>query len=159
MGMKRLWFSIFLILLTSLSAGGAYGMDLAVIVNKENPIESLSSEAVARIFRQEKQYWEEGEKIYFLMQEAGSVEKEIVLRKVFKMDHEALKKFWLTKMFRGEIASFPKTLSSNAAVKRFVSRSPNSIGYIDAAEVDDGVKVLPLDGKRPGESGYFLSDR
>lgn len=157
--MKTLSLSILLIVSTSLLCGAADALDLAVIVNKENPIESLSSEELARIFKQEKQHWEQGKRIYFLMQETGSAEKEVVLRKIFKMDHEALKKFWLTKMFRGEISSFPKTLRSNATVKRFISHSPMAIGYIDAAEIDDSVKVLSVEGKRPGEPGYFLTDR
>jgi ABC-type phosphate transport system substrate-binding protein len=158
-GMKALTLSIVVLLLTSLTSGAADGLELAVIVNKENPIQNLSSEDLAKIFKQEKQYWDQGKKIYFLMQEAGSAEKEIVLRKIFKMDPEALKKFWLTLMFRGEITSFPKTLSSNAAVKRFVGKSPASIGYIDASDVDDSVKTLRVDGKRPGDPGYLLSDR
>lgn len=157
--LKSLSLTILVILLTFTLCAGAYGLELAVIVNKENPIDDLSSEELIRIFKQEKQYWDQGKKIYFLMQETGSVEKEIVLRKIYKMDPEALKKFWLAKMFRGEISSFPKTLSSNGAVKRFISRSPMSIGYIDAAEMDDSVKALSIDGKRPGEPGYSLTDR
>lgn len=118
----------------------------------------MTLEDLSRIFRQEKQYWDKGKKIYFLMQETGSAEKELVLRKVFKMDHETLKKFWLTKMFRGEISSFPKTLSSNAAVKRFINQSETSIGYVAAAEMDDSVKALMINGKRPGEPGYPLTN-
>lgn len=147
--LKSLSLTILVILLTSTLCAGAYGLELAVIVNKENPIDDLSSEELVRIFKQEKQYWDQRKKIYFLMQETGSVEKEIVLRKIYKMDPEALKKFWLAKMFR-KISSFPKTLSSNGAMKRFISRSPMSIGYIDAAETDDSVKALSIDGKRPG---------
>lgn len=147
-----------LILSTCLAYNRAEAMEIAVVVNKENPIESLTSDDLTRIFKQEKQYWENGKKIYFLMQETGSPEKEVVLRKIFKMDHESLKKFWLTKMFRGEISSFPKTLSSNAAVKRFTNQSESAIGYIDADETDTSVKVLLINGKRPGETGYPLTD-
>ena len=91
------------------------------------------------------------------MQEAGSVEKDLFVDKVFKMNSNDLKKFWLSKIIKGEIASFPKTLSSNSAVKGFVSQIPEAIGYIDAALVDESVKVLAIDGKRHGEAGYYFS--
>lgn len=133
--------------------------DIAVIVNKENPTSEVSYHGLVKLFKMEKQHWEDGRQVYLIMQEAGSSEKEVVLKKIFRMDQEGLKKFWLTKMFRGEIASFPKTLSSNAAVRRFISQVPYAIGFIDAAMVDESVKVLRIDGKLPGEKEYFLSDR
>jgi hypothetical protein len=73
------------------------------------------------------------------------------------MDEGALKKFWLQKMFKGEIASFPKTLSSAGSVKQFVGKVPNAISFLDSSLADAGVKVLRVDGKLPGEPGYPLS--
>ena len=91
------------------------------------------------------------------MRETGSVEKQIVLEKIYQMDEQVLKKFWLAKLYQGEIPAYPKTLASNEAVKRFISAVPNAIGFIDAAFVDDRVQVLRIDGKLPGERGYALS--
>ena len=119
----------------------------------------VSLEELSKIFAQERQYWVIGKKIYLVLQEAGSPEKQVVLKKIYrKANDDELKKFWLGKIFRGEIATFPKTLSSNEAVKRFVSQAVNAIGFIDSAFVDDSIKVLRIDGKLPGERGYVLPD-
>jgi ABC-type phosphate transport system substrate-binding protein len=141
----------------SISAGIAQGGDVAVIVNAQNGLSNVSSRELERIFRQEKQHWDDGKKIYLVMQESGSSEKELVLTKVYRMDEGALKKFWLQKMFKGEIASFPKTLSSSGSVKQFVGKVPNAIGFLDSSLADAGVKILRVDGKLPGEAGYPLS--
>lgn len=157
--MRAVFAFLFLIILSPLVSGWANAGEIAVIVNNDNPVDEVSYGHLVKIFKQEKQHWNDGRQIYLIMQEAGSPEKELVLKKIFKMDHEELKKFWLTRIFRGEISSFPKTLSSNAAVKRFVSQVAVAIGFIDVSYVDKSVKILRIDGKLPGEKGYFLADR
>jgi ABC-type phosphate transport system substrate-binding protein len=93
------------------------------------------------------------------LQEEGSSEKEIALKKIYKMNAIDLKKFWLAKIFREEISSFPQTLASNEAVKQFVSHVPNAISLINAAFVDESLKVLRINGKSFGEKGYALSEK
>ena len=155
--MKKFLFGILLALL--LQPGLAYTGDIAIIVYKDNPTTDLSFKDLVKIFEQEEQYWKDNRKIYLIMQPSGRPEKETVLKKIYnKSNDEELKKFWLGKMFRGEITSFPKTLSSNEAVKRFVSQLPDSIGFIDSSFADESVKVLRIDGKLPGEKGYVLAD-
>ena len=157
--MKRWSMVALLVVLSAVSPSLAYPGDVAIIVSKENRTNELSFRDLARIFKLEQQYWDSGRKIYLVMREAGAVEKETVLAKLYQMDDTELKKFWLGKLFRQEIASFPTTLSSDEAVKRFVSQVPNAIGFLDAAAVDDRVKVLRIEGKLPMENGYKLTDR
>ena len=156
--MKTTFTALCLISLLLLSSALASPANIAIIVNKANPTDELSSTDLVKIFAQDKQYWENGKKVYLIMQEAGSLEKKVILKKIYKMGDEELKRFWLAKMFREEIASFPKTLSSNEAVKRFISQVPNAIGFIDASFVDESVKVLRIDKKLPGEKGYVLGE-
>lgn len=156
---KPLALFLLLLILSPFLPAAAGGEEIAVIVNRENPIDEVSYDQLVKIFKQEKQHWNDGRPIYLIMQEAGSPEKEQVLEKVFRMDQEELKKFWLTRIFRGEIPSFPKTLGSNAAVRRFVGQVAVAIGFIDASMADQSVKVLRIEGKLPGERGYLLADR
>jgi ABC-type phosphate transport system substrate-binding protein len=132
--------------------------DLAIVVNPENPVEELSLKYLARIFRLEKQYWEGAKRIYLVLRESGSVEKEIALKTIYNMSDEALKKLWLYKVYREEIPSFPKVVNSNETVIRFVSQLSNAVGFIDASRLDRRVKVLRIEGRLPGEKGYPLSD-
>jgi ABC-type phosphate transport system substrate-binding protein len=139
-------------------AAAVSAAQLAVIVNKQNSTTRLSYSELALILKQDKQYWEGGKKVFLVLQETGSVEKNILLKKIYKMTDEDLKKFWLGKLFRGEISAFPKTLGSGEAVKRFVSQVPNAIGFVEVSALDSSVKTISLDGKAPGERGYPLSD-
>jgi hypothetical protein len=59
-------------------------------------------------------------------------------------------------MFKAEITRIPMARDSNDEVKQVISRLPNGIGFIDAATVDDTVKVLRIDGRRPGDPDYEL---
>lgn len=140
------------------ASNAAIGLDVAIIVNPANPTTSISSRELEKILKQDKQNWEDGKKILLVLQETGTAEKEVVLSKVYKMQEAELKKFWLSKMFRGEIASFPKTLSSSGSVSQFVGKVPNAIGFVDASLVS-GVKVVKVDGKLPGEAGYPLASK
>ncbi len=146
-------------ILLSFMTTKAFPLDIAVIIHPKNKINSISSRHLSRIFKQKKRFWEGRNKIYLIMQEAGSPEKNLFIEKALKMRPNELKKLWLTEIIKGEITSFPKTLGSNASIKRFVSQIPSAIAYIDADLVDNSIKVLSIDGKNPGDEGYFLSDR
>lgn len=145
------------LLLLPLPSKAAYSQDIAIIVSKENATEELSFKELVKIFKREKQYWSDGSKIYLIMRETGSPMRRLLLTRVYQMTDEELKSFWLVKIFRGQLSSLPKTFGSDDAVKRFVSQVPNAIGFIDSSSSDTSVKVLRIDGKRPGEGGYALA--
>ena len=92
------------------------------------------------------------------MRESGAAEKKVVLKKIYRMDDLALKRYLLGKLYSGTISGYPKTLGSNEAVKRFVSQIPSALGYIDAASLDNDVRALRIDGRLPGEPGYALAN-
>ena len=138
-------------------AGPAYGGEIAIIVNKANAIEDISFRELGMILKMEKKFWDDGSEIYLVTRGSRSPEKEAVLKTVYKMDEQELKKFWLVKIYQGTVPSFPKVIASNESVKAFVRQVPNAVGYIDAAYADDSVKVLKVDGKLPGENEYKLA--
>jgi len=131
-------------------------LEVAVIVHPSNPVSQLSRRELARIFRLRQQRWPGGKKIYLVMLEEGSREKRLVLEQVYRMSGDQLKRFWLAKIYRGELTSFPQTVRSSESVRRFVGRVPNAIGYVDAKQADGGVKVLRIDGMLPGARSYPL---
>lgn len=157
--MKKLFFTVLIMILFILSSRLAYAGNIVIVVHKDNPIDDISFRDLVKIFKQDRQYWKDGRKIYLIMQEMGSPEKEIVLKKIYKMNNNELKKFWLTKMYREEISSFPKTLSSNEAVKLFVSQAPSAVGFMDSDSLDESIKILKIDGKLPEDDGYILTER
>ncbi len=119
---------------------------IVIIVNKENSLTNVAYDDLVKIFKQDKKYWPDGKKIYLAMHESGSIEKKFVLEKIYKMNEQDLKKFWLSKIFKGDIESFPKTFASNDSMKIFVNRVTGAVGYITEEALDDTVKVLKVEG-------------
>ena len=115
----------------SSAAASAAAADVAVVVNPANPQSDISTIELTRVFRLDRQHWKAGGRIYLVLRESGAPSKELVLRRLYHMDSDELKRFWLGKLYRGEIASFPRVVSSDGLVKQIVSQAPNAIGFID----------------------------
>lgn len=133
--------------------------EVAVIVNPKNPVSEVSLNDLRSIFRLDRTFWPNGKKIRILMLEHGTYEKELILKRVYNMTDTQLRQFWVRKITGLESSNFPRAWSSSAAVKIVVHRYPSAIGYIDANQVDSSVKVLAIDGKKPGQSNYPLVSR
>lgn len=131
--------------------------DVAIVVHPENPETNLAADELGRILRQEQRRWKSGGPIYLVFRSSGSPPRDVVLRRVFRMNDLELKQLWLGKLYRGEIASFPRVVDSDVAVRRLVGQAPRALGFLDASAADGSVKVLRIDGRLPGQSGYLLS--
>ena len=153
--MRHLCVAALAVTLLSPAVGGAG--DVALIVNPKNPVADLTWAEVVAIFKAEQQHWKAGERIYLILQESGTPERALLLKRVYLMSDVELKHFWLAKLFRGEIAAFPRVVASSAAAKRIVAQAPNALAFIDAAAVDSTVKALRIDGLKAGEPGYALA--
>jgi ABC-type phosphate transport system substrate-binding protein len=134
------------------------GADYAVVVNGASPLSGLSSRDLAQIFKAEKQSWDAGGKIVLVVPKEGSKEEGVLLGKVYNTDGDGLKKYWTTLIYQNRISAAPKSAAAKTALK-LVELKPEAITVVSAAEVPSGtaLKVLAIDGKKPGESGYALT--
>lgn len=150
----RIFLYIFIFLLIFSSA--TFAKDIAVIVNKNNSVEKLSLVELDRIFRKEIKQWPDGTKIFPINREYGTQIRSTFSIIVHKESPEKMKRFWLEQQFKG--IRPPITQASSVAVKRMVANVPGAIGYIYLQEVDNTVKVLEIDGSKPGEQEYKLKE-
>lgn len=159
--MSRLSFILIILTLICIAERMCLAGDIAIIVNRDNSTNGLSFKELISIFKAEKQYWGKDNKgkIYLTMRESGSKEKEAALKLIYRMSEEELKKFWIGKIYSGEINDFPKVFNSDISMKKFISKASNTIGIISSDDVDNTIKVLSIDGKLPGEDGYKLTFR
>ena len=108
---------------------------LAVIINPENPIQSLTLEQVSDIYSAKITDWSElggtKAKIHIITREDGSGTRDAFVNLVM-----------------GESNITPKAIvqDSNGAVRQLIADDPNAIGYISLGLVDVTVKALELDG-------------
>jgi phosphate transport system substrate-binding protein len=129
---------------------------LAIIVNRSNPIDNLSSIQLRKIFLAEQVHWPNGRKITVVMREPGEPEREAVLRVIYHMNENDFSRYFLHGTYTGEMQSVPKTLATAGGMRKFVFNVPGAIGYVRANEVDESVKLVRVDGLAPVEQGYKL---
>ena len=134
----------------------ASSQDVAVIVNPKNTASSMTLAELAKIYRGERQYWKTNLPIVVLFRNGGSNEREVFLRRVFRMTEVQYKQYWVSRVMRAEITAPPTELFSSGMTKEGVTTIPGAIGCISASDIRSGMKVLRIDGHLPGEPGYPL---
>jgi phosphate transport system substrate-binding protein len=129
---------------------------LAIIVNRENPIESLSMAELRTIFLGERSHWANGRRITLVMMEPGQPERDSIVRDVCRMSESDLRRRFLQGLLTGEVLVSPKTLATPVGVRKFVFNVPGAVGYLRPEDVDDTVKVVRIDGHLPSDADYPL---
>lgn len=131
--------------------------EIAVIVNKSNPVEDMSLSELREYFLAERGHWPNGGgKVRVVMLDPGLPARDTALRLIYNMNEKGYVSYFLGKKFRGETLEEPRRQSSAADVIKFVSFVSGAIGYVRPEEVDASVKVIRVDGLAPGDPGYKL---
>src|ERR1700674_5763100 len=116
--------------------------EVDVVVNKSNNIAPLSREEARRIFMGEKSSWPGGKRITVLMLAPDQPERGMILRELFKMNDSDYTKYFLQAAFTGRVQSAPKELATAAQMKARLMTNQNAIGYLNAKDVDDNIRVV-----------------
>lgn len=112
---------------------------IAVIVNPENPVEDLSLEDIAKIYKAEVTNW----------QEVGGNDGEIVLigREAGSGTRDGFEAATDTE----DACRYRQELTSTGDVITTVANNPNAIGYASLAALKDTIKVVKVNGVAPTE--------
>jgi ABC-type phosphate transport system substrate-binding protein len=129
---------------------------LAIVVNRGVPVAGLSFAELRRIFLGEQQFWPDRSKVTLLVRAPTAYERSMVLDRIYKMDEDRFRQYWIGKMFRAEVAAGPKIVYSSDMALNLVSAIRGSITFVPLSAVTADVKVLRIDGKLPSEPGYPL---
>lgn len=129
------------------------GAQIAVVVNPTNAVDDLSADALRRLFLGQVTTFPTGARAR-LGTHSGSA--DAFCREALGLQREIVRSRWMAMTFRGEATSIPTDFSNVDDVKRFVREHADAIAYLPLADVDAGVKVLRIDGKRPTDGSYLL---
>jgi ABC-type phosphate transport system substrate-binding protein len=120
----------------------------AVVVNKDNAVENVTSMHLAKIIRGEVKKWPDGKNIVLVLHRDSAGETETLER--------------LNKMSDGEWKSFLAMhkdsfmfVDTDADVLKAVQTEPGAVGLIEVHSIDNSINVVKVDGKLPMESGYL----
>src|SRR5579863_1688061 len=120
----------------------------AVVVNKENAVENVTSAHLAKIIRGEIKKWPDGKNIILILHKESAGEAE-TLERLNKMTAPEWKAF---------VAAHKESIAlvdTDADVLKMVEAEPGAIGLIEVHSVDGTVNVVHVDGKLPMEFGYL----
>jgi hypothetical protein len=128
---------------------------LAVVTSKDGGIEELSLYQLKRVYLGDKIQGPGGQNLLPLSRDPKGAERIGFDRSVLDMSPEQVARYWIDRKIRGQSAA-PKAVDPAAVVQRVVARLPGAIGYVRAHEVTAEVRVVRIDGKKPGDPGYAI---
>ncbi len=127
---------------------------VVVVVGMSFPTADISKSALRRAFLAEPTVVG-GVKLLPLNQNPGASERVRFDRTILDLAPDAMSRFWIDQRIRGQ-GNPPRAIPSVPLLGKLVNQLPGAISYMKLSEVPSGVKVLTLDGQKPGTSGYPL---
>jgi ABC-type phosphate transport system substrate-binding protein len=120
----------------------------AVVVNKNNAVDNVTSTHLSKIILGEIKKWPDGKNIILVLHKDSAGETE-TLQHLNKMSSAEWKSF---------VAAHRESIvfvDTDADVLKEVQFEPGAIGLIEAHSIDNSVTVVRVDGKLPMEFGYL----
>jgi phosphate transport system substrate-binding protein len=121
---------------------------MAVVVDKDNKTQNLTSAHLARILKGEIKKWPDGRNVVLVLHNSSPGEMT-TLQHLSKMSEAEVKA--LLAAHKDSI----QTVASDADVIDAVASTPGAIGFVEEHSINDRIAVVRVDGKLPMESGYL----
>ena len=121
---------------------------MAVVVDKDNKIQNVTSLHLAKILRGEVKKWPDGKNVVLVLHNSSPGETS-TLQHLSKMSETEVKALLASR--KGSVL----TVASDADVIDAVSATPGALGFVEEHSINDRVSVVKVDGKLPMESGYL----
>ena len=137
--MKKFTAPLLIILLSLLYSPTCYA-DVAVVVHPENG-NQLDDKAVRKIYLAKVRKFPNGDEVIPIDMEVGTPARTEFNRKVLRKDETSLNSYWARMLFSSK-GKPPKVLEDAKEMKKVISENRNAIGYLDAGDVDESVRVL-----------------
>lgn len=115
---------------------------IAVVVHPDNPVDALTAEQLAGIYKGEILNW----------QALGGPDAEIVAG--IRETTSGTRKAFDTLVLDGDNPAAPETetLMTNGDVVAMVKETPNAIGYVGFGYLQEGLKAVKIDGVEPTQA-------
>lgn len=124
-----------------------FGQDitLSVIANETGSPQNISFTDLKKIFRGEKQWWQDGTKVVIALMKTSTPSGSATAKKLLGMSGEELNKYWLSLVFQGK-AKAPAFFNSEKELIEFISQNKGAIGIIDK-NTTGTVRIISIDNK------------
>ena len=126
---------------------------VAVVVNRANPVANLSLEQLRRLYLGTSTTFPGGGRV-ILVESPGL--RTGFYHQLLGMTDGQLKRHWLGVMFAGQGGTPPREIPAIQDLRRFVSEHAGAIAFLALRDADTSVKILAIGGVKPGEPKYPL---
>jgi ABC-type phosphate transport system substrate-binding protein len=130
--------------------------DVAVVVNRDVPVDGLTRAELRRILLGDQTFWSSGARVALFVRAPVAHERDAVVKTICEMTEAQFRQHWIAKVFRAETGSGPRIVYSASMALDEAGRTPGAITFIEAPVTSTDVKVLKIDGKLPGQPGYAV---
>ena len=114
---------------------------IAIIAHPSNPLAGITQDELERIYLGKTREFSNGKLVIAVDQREGSDIRIRFYKNITTKNEAALKAYWSKLLFTGK-AQPPKEVGNDEAVKDWISKNPDGLGYVDGKSLDKSVKVL-----------------
>ena len=133
------------------------GTELVVVVGAGSPMRDISRSTLRRAYLGEVTE-DHGARLVPLNQPPGAPARVAFDRALLGLPPDAIARFWIDQRIRGQ-GSAPRAIPTVPLLLRVLAQLPGGISYLRRADLPANtttVKVLTVDGKKPGDAGYLF---
>lgn len=115
--------------------------EIAVIVDTSVSVDSVDTKQLQRLYLNKPARLKANARLTPIDQKKGSSLRKEFTQKVLEKTERQLTSYWSRLMFSGK-GKPPQQYDDDATVLEQVTANPGTVGYIDSASVNEGVKVI-----------------
>ena len=159
--MRSLRPAIVALFLSLLSVAVVAADDPVILVHEQRPEEDLSVWRMRILMNGAEPLWGNGDRVRLLLPPEDSPATAERLYEFLERSPRELRKIWVDKVFKGEAVTLPEQPPTVEDLIRELRSDPGGLGVLPGGAVSSGVpeglKILTVDGKQPGDDGYALA--
>jgi len=116
-----------------------------IVVNKDNPVSSLSQKEISNLFLKKVTKWSNGLTVQPVDLVESSAIRENFSKEIHNRKVSSIKAYWQKQIFSGRKVP-PAEKKSNREILTYVQNNPGAVGYVSAsANVDQyQIKILKI---------------
>ena len=152
-----------ILLFSFIACAGAHAQcapgGLAVVVPLASPTDGLSMAQLRKLVMGDVHTWPDKNKVTLVSADPDGAVFRCLITTAVRMTLPEYRKYMLNSEFRGDEPLHLKTVSSATIAVRTVAAFPGAFSVVEGSSLPTlggVVKILSINGKRPGEPGYPL---
>lgn len=117
------------------------GAEVVAVVSAENPVSSLGRVELVNIFLGKSGHFPDGTPATPIDLPEGAPDRQAFYAEFANKSVAQIKAHWSKMIFTGR-GRPPRMVQDGEALRQWLAKDPNAIGYLDESLVDDSVKIV-----------------